>query len=206
MPYLKHTERILNEIEVGYDIDKMDLAVRKRWHPYEDRPIVDVAELFRVMRRIVNTDPSRLEAVKFLMGFHPRLIIFYNFDYELEILRTLPSVVAEWNGHKHEDVPEGDNWVYLVQYVAGGEGWNCITTDSMVLYSLTYSYKNFIQAQGRIDRLDTPYTQLYYYILTSSASVDRSVKKALDAKKNFNEKESMKTGIFEEDLDGPPCL
>lgn len=206
MPYLKHTERILNEIEVGYNIDKMELAVRKRWHPYEDRPIHDVAELFRIMRKICYTDPSRLEAIKFLMGFHPRLIIFYNFDYELELLRTLPGVQAEWNGHKHEDVPDGDNWVYLVQYVAGGEGWNCIATDSMVLYSLTYSYKNYVQAQGRIDRLDTPYIQLYYYILTSSASVDRSVKKALDAKKNFNEADSMKSGVFEEHLDGPPCL
>ena len=145
------------------------------------------------MRFIVNTDPSRLEMVKMLMKCHPKLIIFYNFDYELEILRTLNSpgiCVGEYNGHRKTAVPETDKWVYLVQYTAGAESWNCTETDSMVLYSLTYSYKNFVQSQGRIDRLDTPYTDLYYYILESSAPIDKAVRKALSNKKNFNERKS----------------
>lgn len=208
MPYLKHTERILNTIEVEYDTELMELAVRKRWHPYEDRPIRDVGELFRVMRKIVNSDPSRLQTIEFLMGFHPKLIIFYNFDYELEILRALGKkcALAEWNGHRHEPIPTADNWVYLVQYTAGGEGWNCIETDSMVLYSLTYSYKNYIQCQGRIDRLDTPYTQLYYYILSSRAAIDKAVKKALDRKETFNELKAAKSMHLINDLTDPPCI
>lgn len=195
MPYVKHTERIMNYLHVGYDKEMWDTAVKKRWHPYEDRPIKDIGELFRVMRKIVNSDPSRLETVVDLMKLHPRLIIFYNFNYELDILRLLGGTfyndgsyeVAEWNGHKKQAVPTSDRWVYLVQYVAGAEAWECTSTDAMVLYSLTYSYKNFMQAQGRIDRLDTKYTDLYYYILASWAPIDNYIRRALREKKNFNE-------------------
>ena len=178
MPYLKHTERILNYLDCGYDKELMRRAVVDRWHVFEDRPIKDVGELFRVMRKISNSDPSRLEMVKLLMKTHPRLVIFYNFDYELEILRGLKSEVevAEWNGHVKQKVPPADqNWVYLVQYQAGAEGWNCTSTDAMILYSLTYSYKNHVQSMGRIDRLDTKFFDLYYYILTTSASIDRMI-------------------------------
>jgi hypothetical protein len=146
--------------------------------------------MFRLMRQVVNTDPSRLETLRDLMVDHPKLIVFYNFDYELEILRTLADEVplAEWNGHKHQPIPSTDRWVYLVQYVAGAEGWNCIETDAMVFYSLTYSYKNFQQAQGRIDRLNTNYSDLSYYVFVSNSVIDRAVRKALDGKKLFNER------------------
>jgi len=190
MPYIKHTERILNYLDCGYDKTLWDMAVKRRWHPYDDRPIMDIGELFRVMRKIDNSDPSRLEMVKTLMKCHPRLIIFYNFNYELEILRTLSQfrTVAEWNGHRKQPVPDEDKWVYLVQYTSGAEGWNCTTTDAMVQYSLTYSYKNFVQSQGRIDRIDTPFTKLYYYILVSTSPVSKAVKEALVKKENFNER------------------
>jgi hypothetical protein len=195
MPYLRHTERILNYLSCGYDSVLMRRAIHDRWHPYEERPIKDVGELFRVMRKIVNTDSSRLEMVKLLMKTHPRLVIFYNFDYELEILRTLKDEVqvAEWNGHRKELVPPDDSkWVYLVQYQAGAEGWNCTSTDAMILYSLTYSYKNHIQSMGRIDRLDTKFSDLFYYILTSSAQIDRTILNALRNKKTFNERKFAK--------------
>jgi superfamily II DNA or RNA helicase len=194
MPYAKHTERILNYLDVGYDVELWDMAVRKRWHPYEDRPIKDASELFRVMRRIANTDPSRMEAVRMLMKIHPKLIIFYSFNYELEILRSLADVVAvaEWNGHKKQGIPDASEWVYLVQYTSGSEGWNCTETDAMILYSLPYSYKNFIQSQGRIDRIDTKFKDLFYYVLGGNSPIDRAVKKSLDNKKSFNEREMAK--------------
>lgn len=190
MPYEKHTERFLNYIGVGYDQELFKRVYKDRWNVYEDKPVKDVAELFRLMRRIVASDPSRLEQLRWLMGVHPKLVIFYNFNYELDILRTLSDEVevAEWNGHRKDPLPQSDNWVYLVQYVAGAEGWNCTSTDAMVLYSLTYSFKNFEQAQGRIDRLDTKFHSLYYYIFVSNSIVDRAVKRALSNKKNFNER------------------
>lgn len=192
MPYLRHTQRHVQNYVVGYDSELFERAWKDRWNVYEDEPIKDVAELFRVARKIVNSDPSRLGAVLKLLEKHPKLIIFYNFNYELEMLRTIKGTlgveVAEWNGHKHEPVPTSDSWLYLVQYTSGSEGWNCITTDAMVYYSLNYSYKINEQGKGRIERLNTPYTDLYYYILRSSAPIDKAIAKSLATKENFNEK------------------
>lgn len=137
----------------------------------------------------MNRDPSRLTKLRELHQKHRRLIVFYNFDYELEILREgLQDVrTAEWNGHKHEEIPDSDSWIYLVQYAAGAEGWECITTNTVVFYSQTYSYKLFEQACGRIERMNTPYTNLYYYIFLSDSLIDRSIRRRIEQKKSFNE-------------------
>lgn len=190
MPYTRHTVRVSKDVKVEYDKSMYDKATRDRWNEYLQRPVRDVGELFYLWRKIVNSDPSRLAAVRTLMKCHPRIIVFYNFDYELEILRTLAASVpvAEWNGHKHEEIPDTESWVYLVQYIAGSEGWNCVITDTIIFYSLPFSYKLFHQAHGRIDRLGTQYLLLNYFVLLSSAPIDRAVQKSILAKKNFNER------------------
>lgn len=195
MPYLRRTQRHLNWHQVGYDEAKFNRIWKDRWNIYEDRPIKDAAELFRTLRKLINSDPSRLEELKALNRIHPRLVVFYNFDYELEILRSLifefTSEVYEWNGHKKDYLPEFedlDRWIYLVQYNSGAEAWNCVSTDAMVLYSLTSSYRRFEQVQGRIDRMNTDFVDLFYYIFFSNSKVDRALKKALEAGKNFNER------------------
>jgi hypothetical protein len=189
MPYQKLTTRKSTPILVEYDRELLKTVVKDRWHVYEDRPLTGIAEMVIVMRKVVNNDPSRLQAVQQLMTVHPRLIVFYNFNYELERLRTMKEYVpfAEWNGHKHEDIPDTDGWLYAVQYVAGAEGWNCITTNATAFYSLTYSYKNWEQAHGRIDRLNTPFLELLYYPFISKSPIDLAIRKSLDAKENFNE-------------------
>jgi hypothetical protein len=190
MPFDRHTTRITQQIEVTYDQKLMDQVIKDRWNPYEDRPIKSLAEFFYVMRKVVYSDPSRLEAVRQVLVKHPKLIVFYNFDYELQRLRTLAKdgvTVAEWNGHKHEEIPDSDEWVYLVQYTAGSEGWNCTETDAMLFYSLTYSYKQWHQAHGRNDRLNTPFTLLRYYVLMADVAIDRAVKASLVTKHSFNE-------------------
>lgn len=192
MPYERHTIRKTETINVRYDTDLFKKAFEERWHVYEERPIKDVAELYQVLRKIVNSDLDRIAAIMKLLEKHPRLIIYYNFNYELDILRTLANTIgitsAEWNGKKHEPVPKDDRWVYLVQYTAGSEGWNCITTDSIAFYSLTYSYKAFHQSKGRIDRLNTPYEVLHYYVLRSGSMIDQAIWRSLMHKKNFNAK------------------
>lgn len=188
MPYPKHTVRHATTLWVTHNENLLKSVIKNKWHIYQNRPIRDIVELFGMMRRVVNSDPSRLRAVRELLETHEKLVLFYNFDYELEILRTLKNevVIAEWNGHKHEEIPKGNRWIYLVQYVAGSEGWNCTETNTVVFYSLTYSYKNWEQAHGRIDRLNTPFIDLYYYILRSKSVIDTAIWRSLKAKKNFN--------------------
>lgn len=192
MSYTKLVKKTKKDILVSYDESLYGVAKKSRWNPYTNKPIKDIVELCYTLRKIVNSDASRAEAIKDIFKDHKKLIIFYNFDYELEILRglkdTLGVAVAEWNGHKHEPIPKTKKWLYLVQYAAGAEGWNCIETDTIIFYSQNYSYKSTVQAAGRIDRINTPFQRLYYYMLVSNASIDISIKRALDNKKNFNEK------------------
>lgn len=196
MPYKRHTTREVHYVDVEFDCELYERSVKTRWNPYTEEPMKDVAELFRVLRKIVNSDQSRLLTVRSLLETHPRLIVFYNFDYELAMLRELAedAPLAEWNGHKHEEIPDTERWVYLVQYAAGAEGWNCTSTDAMVFYSLTYSYKHFHQAMGRIDRLNTLSNLLSYHVLLSKSSIDQGILRALKGKQDFNEKKFLVTG------------
>lgn len=187
MEFQRETVQHHEKVVVQYDKSAYDGVMRNRWNIYTYEPIQQASELCQVLRKVVGTSPERFEEVKRILVEHPKAIIFYNYDYELEILRQLPTTVAEWNGHKHEPIPIGDSWVYLVQYSAGAEGWNCITTDTIIFYSQSYSYKAMIQAAGRIDRLNTPYIDLWYYHLTSSSKIDLAIARALRNKKNFNE-------------------
>ena len=190
MNFQRSTVSHQESITTNYDILKYKEAIRKRWNPYKDEPMTNAADMCGVLRRICNEDPSRLEAVKSIVEEKKRVIIFYNFDYELEALRNLefgiPVEKAEWNGWKHMDIPDSKNWVYLVQYNAC-EGWNCTSTDTMIFFSQSYSYKTMVQAAGRIDRLNTPYTDLYYYHLRSKSGIDIAIMRALKNKKQFNE-------------------
>jgi hypothetical protein len=192
MPYARTTTRHLANRLVEYDDALFKRVAKDRWNPFTEEPIKDAAELFAVLRRITNEDLSRLGEIMRLSEKHPRLIVFYNFNYELDMLRTLSSTlgipVAEWNGQKHQEIPEGDTWLYLVQYTAGAEGWNCIKTDAIAFWSLNYSWRIMEQSKGRIDRLNTPYTDLYYYVLRSESPSDRAVWRALQIKQTFNER------------------
>lgn len=156
-----------------------------------NKPIQQASGLCYVLRKIVNEDDSRQVVLLDIFKKHPKMIIFYNFDYELDILKGLNYgenvEIAEWNGHAHQPIPESKSWVYLVQYTAGAEGWNCIRTDTIVFYSQNYSYKTMSQAAGRIDRLNTPFRDLYYYHLKSRSGIDLAISKALSQKKQFNE-------------------
>lgn len=191
MDFKRKTISHHEDIWAKYDQETYRMVTRNRWNPYTNAPIKNVSELCQTWRKIVCTDQSRAVAVLELTERHPKAIIFYNFDYELEILRNLyygdDVVVAEWNSHKHEEIPQTDKWIYLVQYNAGAEGWNCVSTDTIIFYSENYSYRMMEQAAGRIDRLNTTYTDLYYYHIKTKAPIDLAIARALKNKKNFNE-------------------
>lgn len=187
----RETTRHYETIMVAYDRMKYDIVGMDRWDIYNNKPIENASAYCYLLHKVVNSDPSRTSAIVSIMSKHPKVIIFYNYDYELLILRNLFKDfknVAEWNGHKHEPVPSGDSWVFLVQYTSGCEGWNCTTTDTIIFYSQNYSYKVMEQAAGRIDRMNTPYKDLYYFYLKSTAKIDKAISVALSKKKKFNEK------------------
>ena len=191
MDFKRETIPHHENIYCDYDIMLYKDVGKNRWNPYTDKPIKNASELCYTWRKIVNSDESRQVALLEIFEKHPKLIIFYNFDYERDILLSLyygdDVEVAEWSGHAHNPLPEGDRWIYIVQYTAGCEGWNCIATDTIVFYSQNYSYKTLEQARGRIDRLNTPFINLYYYHLKSRSSIDLAISRALKNKKNFNE-------------------
>lgn len=196
MDFDRKTTSHHEDVFVSYDVPKYRDAQRKRWDPYNEKPIEQASGLCYVLRRVVNEDVSRQIALLEIFEKHPKIIVFYNFDYELDILKGIyygkDVEIAEWNGHKHQPIPESRSWVYLVQYTAGAEGWNCITTDTIVFYSQNYSYKIMEQSSGRIDRLNTPYLDLYYYHLKSRSGIDLAISRALKEKKKFNERKFTK--------------
>lgn len=192
MEYKKKTVPHDETLWVPFNRDLMKFVCVNRWDIFRNKPIRDAGGLCYVLRRIANEDEQRIEAVEELLAFHKSAIIFYNFDYELELLRAMAArraiACAEWNGHNHDPLPDSEQgWIYLVQYTAGAEGWNCTTTDTVIFYSQNYSYKIMAQAAGRIDRLNTPYTDLYYYHLVSKSGIDLAIRKAIKEKRNFNE-------------------
>ncbi len=185
------TTRHKNFITCGWDTARYKMYMTGRWNDETQMPIQNASELTQLLRKVVATDPSRISAATEWIKGHPKAIIFYNYNYELDILREiclkLGRKIAEWNGQKHDEIPITGSWCYLVQYTAGAEGWNCVETDSMLFYSANYSYRKMEQAEGRIDRMNTPFTDLYYTVLTSEAKIDKAVLKALKEKKTFNE-------------------
>lgn len=193
MDFKRETIPHHEDIYVSYDVTMYKDITKRRWDIWKDEPITNASGLCYALRKVVNTHESRSEELLKIFKKHPKMIIFYNFDYELEILKNLDYgkgvKISEWNGHKHEPTPTTKSWVYLVQYTAGAEGWNCITTDTIVFYSQNYSYKIMLQSAGRIDRLNTPFTDLYYYHLKTRSGIDVAISKALRNKKKFNEKD-----------------
>lgn len=196
MDFERHTIQHHEDVYVQYDISKYKDVMRTRWDPFKNQPIQQASDLCYILRRIVNSDESRQVKLLELLEDTPRAIIFYNFDYERDILLNLGyeegTEIAEWTGHAHQEIPRSDKFVYLVQYAAGCEGWNYIGTDTIIFYSQSYSYKVMAQAAGRIDRLNSPYKHLYYYHLKSRSGIDLAISKALETKKIFNETKFIK--------------
>ena len=191
MDFRRKTQSHHNYIYCDYNQELYRETMRSRWDPYKQEPVQNAGGLCYILRKIVNSDQSRIDELEKIFANRRKIIVFYNFDYEREMLLefaeggNIPH--SEWSGHSHDDIPDTDSWLYFVQYTAGCEGWNCIKTDTIIFFSQNYSFKVMEQACGRIDRLNTPFEHLYYYHMTSKASIDRAITRAIDSKKKFNE-------------------
>ena len=190
MPAERHTRRNRSYIPMEYDKEMYESIAKKRVDPWTEEPYRNAAGVCYGLRKCVNSDRSRVDHIRLVARKRKKLIVFYNFNYERDILLELRNEfnVAEWNGHNHEPIPSTDSWVYLVQYTAGAEGWNCVETDTIVFYSLNYSWKILEQAEGRIDRINTPFTDLHYFYFFSESGIDSAIQKAVQEKGVFNER------------------
>lgn len=190
MPAERHTRRNRSYIPMEYDKEMYEFIAKKRADPWTGEPYRNAAGVCYGLRKCVNSDRSRVDHVRLIARKRKKLIVFYNFNYERDILLELRDEfnVAEWNGHNHEPIPSTDSWVYLVQYTAGAEGWNCVETDTIVFYSLNYSWKILEQAEGRIDRINTPFTDLHYFYFVSESGIDSAIREAVRKKGVFNER------------------
>lgn len=197
MPYKKPATKQEIVMTCKYDKEMYDNIMKNRWDPYKEWPIENASALCYVLRKVVNSDVSRIENVLKIIKKRKKVIIFYNFDYELEILKEyINCTITEWNGHQHDEISHDDKWAHLVQYTAGAEGWNCIETDTIIFYSQSYSYKTTEQSKGRIDRLNTPFDTLYYYILRSESDIDKAISRSLNDKKEFNANKYIEGVVF----------
>jgi superfamily II DNA or RNA helicase len=196
MDFRRPTQAHHIDIRVSYNTQLYRDLIRTRFDPWKKQPMQNAADMCYCLRRVCNADPQRVHEIYQIAHFKTKLIIFYSFDYELELLKNAEwpdgTVVAEWNGHKHEPIPNNDRWIYLVNYAAGAEGWNCTDTDTIIFYSQHYSYKTMVQSAGRIDRVNTPFRDLYFYHIKSSSPIDLAISRALRDKKTFNESRFVK--------------
>lgn len=190
MPYKKTVRTNIIDIAVEYDAEAVAELKKTEWNPFKNRPIRNNPEYRYLLRRIINSHPSRADAIAKTFDIAKKLIVFYNFDFELDILKSRldPKLISEYNGHKHEALPIGKEWLYLVQYTSGYEAWECFSTNHMALYSLNYSYRVTVQSMGRINRLTSQFDDLYYYRLVSDSPTDKGIIKAIQQKKNFNDR------------------
>lgn len=194
MPFKKIAEKEEIQIICNYDKTLYSMIYKDRWNPFDEQPVENASEMCYLLRKVCNTNYSKIKNLLKLITKHKKVIVFYNFDYELELIKQhVKTKLTQWNGHLHEEILNDDEWVHLVQYSAGAEGWNCITTDTIIFYSLSYSYKQTEQAAGRIDRLNTPFSKLYYYKLYTESDIDKAINRALATKKDFNAKKFSET-------------
>lgn len=192
MPVERHTTRERETVYCDYDRDLYKWVVKNRMDPWTEEPLRDAGGVCRILRKVVSDNDWRSEQAKRILSSNERVIVFYNYNYELDrilaVAESLGLPAAQWNGHRHDAIPAESRWVYICQYTSAAEGWNCTSTDTVLFWSLNYSWRVTEQCEGRIDRLNTPYSRLKYYFLESHSSIDEAVRRSLSSKKVFNER------------------
>lgn len=150
------------------------------------------------LRRLASSyNPNKLDAVSdLLQSTDERVVIFHQFQEDgaklVELCRKLNKPYAVQNGQRHDLEKPGeydnkDNCVCIIQWQSGGYGLNLQKARIGVFYSLPDSYELFEQAKGRIYRNGQTLPVVYYNI-SAKGSIDEKIKKSLDAKQDYSDK------------------
>lgn len=144
-------------------------------------------------------NPNKYEVLKDLISStEDRLLIFYNFDYELKeikkICNKLDKPVSVVNG-KIKDLrnyENKDNTVTILQYQAGAMGLNLQLSNKIIYFSLPLSSELFEQSKKRTHRMGQKKTCMYYYLITEN-TIEEKIFEVLSMRKDYTNK------LFEEE-------
>ena len=160
----------------------------------EDKEIVGENTLTKMLgeRQLCSQyNKHKLQAFKDLLNdTDDRLIVFYNFTAEKDILaRLVERPISLVSGEKRdlENYEKYDNSVTFVQYQAGAKGLNLQKANKTIYFSLPLSAENYMQSQSRTRRIgqDRP---CFYYILETENSIDGKILEALNRQEDYTNK------------------
>ena len=126
-----------------------------------------------------------------------RIIIFYNFNKELEIIQQLcqklekPISVVNGNIKDLKNFNQYENSITLVQYQAGAMGLNLQKANKIIYFSLPLQSELFEQSKKRIHRIGQEKTCFYWYLITEN-TVEEQIYQTLKERRDYTNK------LFEE--------
>jgi SNF2 family DNA or RNA helicase len=129
-----------------------------------------------------------------------RLIVFYNFNDELEAMRSVvrklrkPYSIVNGSQKTLRSYEECDDSVTFVQYQAGAMGLNLQKSCKMVFFTLSLSSELFEQAKKRIHRIGQE-KPCFYYILMCKGSIEEKILATLEMRKDYTE------ALFEKEIE-----
>lgn len=119
-----------------------------------------------------------------------RVIIFYNFNTELEALRKVlfdrPISIVNGQVKDLKEYENNDNSVTLIQYQAGAMGLNLQKANRIIYFSLPERSELFEQSKARICRIGQE-KQCYYHIMMCHKSVEEKIYECLLMRKDYTD-------------------
>ena len=119
-----------------------------------------------------------------------RVIIFYNFNTELEVLRKVlfdrPISIVNGQVKDLKEYENNDNSVTLIQYQAGAMGLNLQKANRIIYFSLPERSELFEQSKARICRIGQE-KQCYYHIMMCHKSVEEKIYECLLMRKDYTD-------------------
>lgn len=119
-----------------------------------------------------------------------RVIIFYNFNTELEALRKVlfdrPISIVNGQIKDLKAYENNDNSVTLIQYQAGAMGLNLQKANRIIYFSLPERSELFEQSKARICRIGQE-KQCYYHIMMCHKSVEEKIYECLLMRKDYTD-------------------
>lgn len=165
---------------------------------FGDKFLDNPSALMHALRQSI-IEPKVVWLNSFLEGVSDNVVIFYNYVEERQqILAMIKKShkrrqVFRQDGEKHE-VPGKDKWgglrrtITLAQYQSGSTGIELTYAATTVYFSPTYSYSNYEQSIGRIERHGQS-KKMTLYLLCAPTTLEKDVWAALRNKKDFQEKQ-----------------